>query len=75
MGRMFDQLTGRLGKAVAALRGRGRLTEDNIAATLREVRIALLEADVALPVVKSFIEAARARWAPRWPPASAPARR
>ncbi len=59
--RMFDQLSGRLGKAVAALRGRGRLTEENIAETLREVRIALLEADVALPVVKGFIEAARAR--------------
>ncbi len=58
---MFDQLTGRLGKAIAALRGRGRLTEDNIAETLREVRIALLEADVALPVVKTFIEAARTR--------------
>ena len=58
---MFDQLTGRLGKAIAALRGRGRLTEENIAATLREVRIALLEADVALPVVKSFIDAARTR--------------
>jgi signal recognition particle subunit SRP54 len=58
---MFDQLSGRLGKAIAALRGRGRLTEDNIAETLREVRIALLEADVALPVVKTFIEAARAR--------------
>jgi signal recognition particle subunit SRP54 len=52
---MFDQLTGRLSAAVAALRGRGRLTEENIAATLREVRIALLEADVALPVVKQFI--------------------
>ncbi len=59
--RMFEQLSGRLGKAIAALRGRGRLTEENIAETLREVRIALLEADVALPVVKSFIEAARAR--------------
>jgi signal recognition particle subunit SRP54 len=58
---MFDQLTGRLGKAIAALRGRGRLTEENIAETLREVRIALLEADVALPVVKTFIEAARTR--------------
>ena len=56
---MFDQLSGRLGKA--ALRGRGRLTPENIAETLREVRIALLEADVALPVVKSFIDAARAR--------------
>ncbi|HVN98895.1 MAG TPA: signal recognition particle protein [Steroidobacteraceae bacterium] len=58
---MFDQLTGRLSAAVAALRGRGRLSEDNIAATLREVRIALLEADVALPVVKKFIDAVKAR--------------
>ncbi len=58
---MFDQLTGRLSAAVAALRGRGRLTEDNIADTLREVRIALLEADVALPVVKRFIDAVKAR--------------
>ena len=58
---MFDQLTGRLSAAVAALRGRGRLTDDNIAETLREVRIALLEADVALPVVKRFIDAVKAR--------------
>ena len=58
---MFDQLTGRLSAAVAALRGRGRLTEDNIAQTLREVRIALLEADVALPVVKRFIDAVKVR--------------
>ena len=58
---MFDQLTGRLSAAVAALRGRGRLSEDNIADTLREVRIALLEADVALPVVKRFIDAVKVR--------------
>jgi signal recognition particle subunit SRP54 len=58
---MFDMLAGRLGKAVDALRGRGRLTEDNIADTLRQVRMALLEADVAVPVVKSFTDAARAR--------------
>ncbi len=58
---MFDQLTGRLSAAMAALRGRGRLSEDNIAATLREVRIALLEADVALPVVRRFIDAVKAR--------------
>jgi signal recognition particle subunit SRP54 len=58
---MFDQLSGRLGAAVAALRGRGRLTEENIAATLRDVRVALLEADVALPVAKRFIDAVRAR--------------
>jgi signal recognition particle subunit SRP54 len=58
---MFDQLTGRLGQAMNALRGRGRLTEDNIADTLREVRVALLEADVALPVVRRFIEAVKVR--------------
>ncbi|HEU4515807.1 MAG TPA: signal recognition particle protein [Steroidobacteraceae bacterium] len=58
---MFDMLAGRLGKAVDALRGRGRLTEDNIADTLRQVRMALLEADVAVPVVKAFTDAARAR--------------
>jgi signal recognition particle subunit SRP54 len=53
---MFDKLTERLGRAVQTLRGRGRVTEENVAETLREVRMALLEADVALPVVKSFIE-------------------
>jgi signal recognition particle subunit SRP54 len=53
---MFDSLTQRLGRAVDALRGRGRITEDNVAETLREVRVALLEADVALPVIKQFIE-------------------
>src|SRR5450631_4325755 len=58
---MFDQLSGRLASAVAALRGRGRLTEENIGETLREVRVALLEADVALPVVKRFIDAVKAR--------------
>ena len=54
-------LADRLGKAVDSLRGRGRLTEENIADTLRQVRMALLEADVAVPVVKSFTDAARAR--------------
>jgi len=58
---MFDKLTERLSRAVDALRGRGRLTEDNIATALRDVRLALLEADVALPVVKGFIEAVRAQ--------------
>ncbi len=58
---MFDMLAGRLGQAVNSLRGRGRLSEDNIADTLRQVRMALLEADVAVAVVKSFIDAARAR--------------
>jgi signal recognition particle subunit SRP54 len=57
---MFDQLSSRLGRTLDALRGRGRLTEENISETLREVRIALLEADVALPVVRRFIEAVKA---------------
>lgn len=52
---MFDQLGDRLQKTFKTLRGRGRLTEDNIKDALREVRIALLEADVALKVVKPFI--------------------
>ena len=56
---MFDGLTERLGQTVRNLRGVGRLTEDNIKDTLREVRMALLEADVALPVVKQFIEQVR----------------
>ncbi|MGA3156214.1 MAG: signal recognition particle protein [Steroidobacteraceae bacterium] len=58
---MFDQLTGRLSRAIEVLRGRGRISEENVAETLREVRMALLEADVALPVVKRFIEAVRTR--------------
>ena len=52
---MINKLTERLSRAVESLRGRGRITEENIATTLREVRMALLEADVALPVVKAFI--------------------
>ena len=58
---LFDNLTGRLSRTVQNLRGRGRITEDNIGETLREVRMALLEADVALPVVKSFIEGVKAK--------------
>ena len=58
---MFDKLTERLGAAVEALRGRGRLTEENIAETLRQVRMALIEADVAVPVVKALVEAVKAR--------------
>ncbi|HKQ82205.1 MAG TPA: signal recognition particle protein [Steroidobacteraceae bacterium] len=58
---MFDKLTSRLQGVIEGLRGRGRLTEENINETLRQVRMALLEADVALPVVKTFIEAIRAR--------------
>ncbi len=52
---MLDNLTQRLAKVVKTLRGQARLTEDNIQEMLREVRMALLEADVALPVVKDFI--------------------
>ena len=52
---MLDNLTQRLAKVVKTLRGQARLTDDNITDMLREVRMALLEADVALPVVKEFI--------------------
>lgn len=52
---MLDNLTNRLAKVVKTLRGQARLTEDNISDMLREVRMALLEADVALPVVKELI--------------------
>jgi signal recognition particle subunit SRP54 len=52
---MFNQLSERLSKTVKQLRGQARLTEDNIQDTARELRMALLEADVALPVVKEFI--------------------
>ncbi len=52
---MLDNLTQRLAKVVKTLRGQARLTEDNIQEMLREVRMALLEADVAWPVVKDFI--------------------
>lgn len=52
---MFDNLTDRLSRTLRNISGRGRLTEDNVKETLREVRMALLEADVALPVVREFI--------------------
>ncbi len=58
---MFDNLSERLSKTIRNLRGQGRLTEENIKDALREVRMALLEADVALPVVKTFIENVRER--------------
>ena len=58
---MFENLTDRLSQTLKRLRGQGRLTEENIQDTLREVRMALLEADVALPVVKEFIERVRSR--------------
>ncbi len=56
---MFENLTDRLSKTLKNLRGQGRLSEDNIRDSLREVRMALLEADVALPVVKDFIDNVR----------------
>ncbi|HRE59524.1 MAG TPA: signal recognition particle protein [Micropepsaceae bacterium] len=52
---MFDALTERLGKVFDRLRGRGALSEADVTEAMREVRVALLEADVALPVVKDFI--------------------
>ncbi|MEI7869339.1 MAG: signal recognition particle protein [Candidatus Methylumidiphilus sp.] len=58
---MFDNLTQRFDQSLKKIRGQGRLTESNIQDTLREVRAALLEADVALPVVKDFIEQVKAR--------------
>ena len=58
---MFDNLTDRLSKTIKNLRGQGRLSEDNIKDALRDVRMALLEADVALPVVKEFIDRVRER--------------
>ncbi|MEE8624305.1 MAG: signal recognition particle receptor subunit alpha, partial [Acidiferrobacterales bacterium] len=56
---MFENLSGRLQATLNQLRGAGRLTEQNMAQALREVRMALLEADVALPVVKAFIDQVR----------------
>ena len=56
---MLDNLTQRLARVMKTLRGEARLTEDNIASALREVRLALLEADVALPAVKALIAAVK----------------
>jgi signal recognition particle subunit SRP54 len=58
---MFESLSQRLSATVQRLAGRGRLTEENIRESLREVRIALLEADVALPVVQALIERIKVR--------------
>jgi signal recognition particle subunit SRP54 len=58
---MFDNLTERLSQSLRNVAGTGKLTEDNIKDTLREVRMALLEADVALTVVKDFIERIRSQ--------------
>lgn len=58
---MLENLTGRLQGVIKNLRGQARLTEENVADAMREVRMALLEADVALPVVKEFIAKVKAR--------------
>ncbi|HZC02741.1 MAG TPA: signal recognition particle protein [Gammaproteobacteria bacterium] len=58
---MFDNLTQRFSRIVKDLRGHGRITEEHLNITLREVRLALLEADVALPVVRAFTEHVRSR--------------
>src|SRR5947199_2995636 len=58
---MFDTLSDRLETVFKSLRGKGRLSEADIDATAREIRIALLEADVALPVVRTFINAIKER--------------
>src|SRR3954470_5994543 len=56
---MLDNLTNRLARIVKTIRGEARMTESNVQDALREVRMALLEADVALPVVKDFVGAVR----------------
>jgi signal recognition particle subunit SRP54 len=58
---MFDSLSNRLNEVFDRLRGRGALSEEDVATALREIRIALLEADVALPVVRDFVHAVRER--------------
>ncbi|PSU45974.1 signal recognition particle protein [Photobacterium frigidiphilum] len=58
---MFENLTERLSRTLKNVSGRGRLTDDNIKDTLREVRMALLEADVALPVVREFVKRVKER--------------
>ncbi|WP_435235610.1 signal recognition particle protein [Psychromonas sp. PT13] len=58
---MFENLTDRLSKTLKNISGKGRINENNIKDTLREVRMALLEADVALPVVRDFIKSLRKR--------------
>ena len=58
---MFATLSDRLADTFKNLRGKGRLSEADIDATAREIRIALLEADVALPVVKEFVGAVKER--------------
>ncbi|MFL2553940.1 MAG: signal recognition particle protein [Candidatus Rariloculaceae bacterium] len=58
---MFRSISDRLSKTLSRVTGRGRITEDNIRDTVRQIRMALLEADVALPVTKAFIERVRKR--------------
>ena len=55
LGGVFESLSDRLTGALAGLRGKGRLTDADIDATAREIRLALLEADVSLPVVRDFV--------------------
>ena len=64
---MFENLSSRLGATLDRLKGRGALAQDDINEGLREMRVALLEADVALPVVKEFLAQVReGAWARRW---------
>jgi len=58
---MFESLSGKLGEVFERLRKRGALTESDVSEALREVRVALLEADVALPVVKTFIDGVKSK--------------
>ena len=58
---MLDNLTKRFGKIFKNIHGQSKLTEDNIKEALREVRLALLEADVALPIVKDFVNQVKER--------------
>ena len=62
---MFNSLSERLSKALQSMGKKARLTEESISGTLRDVRKALLEADVALPVVKQFVSQVRARFGQR----------
>ncbi len=58
---MFESLSDRLSLSLKKISGKASLTEKNVEETLREVRMALLEADVALPVVKEFVELVKGR--------------
>ena len=59
--KMFDNLTDRLSRAAKSLTGKGRISEENVTTTVRQIRMALLEADVALAVVKDFVDAVTQR--------------